>query len=153
MSKARVLSFDVLGVPVPAPRPSVGRKGVYMDRRSEHWKSQVRDSADDAMRISGWKSPSGPVAIRVEVEFVMVRRGKAADGPLAHAIRPDLDNLMKLVMDAMTLAKVYRDDGCVSSIVAWKRWQRPGERFAGVNVSVSMASGARDDRPTLGEEE
>lgn len=151
MSKARVLSFDVLGVPVPAPRPSVGRKGVYMDRRSEHWKSQVRDSADDAMRISGWKSPSGPVAIRVE--FVMVRRGKAADGPLAHAIRPDLDNLLKLVMDAMTLANVYRDDGCVSAIVALKRWQRPGERFAGVTVSVLMTSGSFDKRPTLGEEE
>jgi len=151
VSRAKVLSFDVLGVPVPAPRPSVGRKGVYMDRRSEHWKSLVRDSAEDAMRISGWRSPSGPVSIRVE--FVMVRRGKAADGPLAHAIRPDLDNLLKLVMDAMTLAKVYRDDGCVSSIVASKRWQMPGERFAGVTVSVSMASGSFDERPTLGEEE
>ncbi len=151
MSKVKLLSFDVLGVPVPAPRPSVGRKGVYMDKRAEHWKSQVRDEADDAMRLVGWKSPSGPVAIRVE--FVMVRRGKAADGPLAHAIRPDLDNLLKLVMDAMTLAKVYKDDGCVSAIVASKRWQRPGERFAGVTVSVSMASTARDDRPTLGEEE
>lgn len=135
MSKVKLLSFDVLGVPVPAPRPSVGRKGVYMDRRSEHWKSQIRDAAEDAMRVAGWKSMGVPLA--VNVTFVMVRRGKAAEGRTAHAIRPDLDNLLKLVLDALTKAKVYKDDCVVSRARVAKRWQMPGERFAGVKVMVS----------------
>lgn len=132
------LAFDVLGVPVPAPRPSVGRRGVYMDRKSEHWKGLIRDAAQDAMARDGWETATGP--IRVKLEFVMVRRtDTSAQGP--HAYRPDLDNLVKLAMDALTRAKVYRDDGLVWDLVARKEWQKHGERFAGLRVSIAKDAG------------
>lgn len=131
------LSFQVIGVALPAPRPSVGRTGVYMDRRSEHWKFQVRDSAVEAMQEGAWpRERRGPV--EVWMRFVMVRRdSRTGASGLPHDCRPDLDNLVKLVMDGMTRAGVYKDDGAVVRIVASKRWQFRRERFAGVRVVVT----------------
>lgn len=135
MKKGDWIAFDVLGVAVPSPRGRVGRNNVYMDRKSEHWKMQVRDAAEDAMRRAGWKTCGD--ATGVDMEFVMVRRASRTDDSTLHTTRPDIDNLVKLVMDALTRAKVYRDDGVVVKQSAKKRWQRAGERFAGVRVSVS----------------
>ena len=53
-----------------------------------------------------------------------------ASAPVIHVKKPDLDNAVKLVLDALGTPKkplLYADDSCVVSIVASKRWAKQDE--------------------------
>ena len=141
--KTNTLSFDVLGVPKPYVRPRVANGGVKMDRATEHWKWQIRDAAAEAIGRSTWPRLCKS-AVTVSLKFVGVVRAARAKRPAEpHIIRPDLDNLTKPVLDAMKLAGVYRDDCVIVKLEASKRWQRGGERFAGVKVRVGTETVSR----------
>ena len=45
-----------------------------------------------------------------------------ADAPFHHSKKPDLDNLIKATLDAMTQAGAWRDDSQVSTIRASKQY-------------------------------
>jgi len=75
----------------------------------------------------------GPVHLRVTFSFPRPKSHWTAGGNLAkratlrHIQRPDLDNLGKSVMDAMTQAGVWGDDAQVMRLVLIKRWCDAGE--------------------------
>jgi len=55
--------------------------------------------------------------------------------PVRHVQRPDVDNLAKGVMDAMTQAGVWRDDDQIVRLIVAKAWCDPGE-MPGVMIEV-----------------
>lgn len=142
------MTFQVLGVAVPYVRviPARNRRGKvysYEDRKYAHWKSLVIDAARDAMARAGWKTTLAPV--RVDVTAVLIQRPtkkKSKGGVPAHPVRGkavgDASNYGKGVEDAMQRAGVFRNDIQVVTILATKRWQAPGEDFAGAIVHVSV---------------
>lgn len=111
------------GRPVPQPRHRVGRSGAYLpdDHPVHGWKAAVAAAARVAWR-------HGPLADPFHLDFLFVMPLAAAGPTRVYAgTRPDIDNLNKAVMDALT-GVVYEDDSQVVSVRASKVFARLGER-------------------------
>ena len=96
--------------PVACPRPRVTRSGrVYYPVKYRNWVKEMKE------RLSDVYVPDGP--IMVEITFVIHRPKRLGAGQREyHDKRPDLDNLVKSVLDALPIA----DDARVVKIVADK---------------------------------
>ena len=103
-----VWSFRVDGAPIPDRRPRPGKNGsVYMDPRVKAWRRAV---ASAARRIGARVGGSCCVQMNFSLPFAAPRRASdACTSP------PDVDNLGKLILDAMQDAGVfvYGDDQVV----------------------------------------
>ena len=81
----------------------------------------------------------GPVALTVIWAFPA--GGIHSDGDY-HRQRPDLDNLMKLLLDCMTAARWWEDDAQVCDLHAAKVWSgRPGVRIIAGEVREEYLEG------------
>lgn len=147
--KAPLVKFFVEGEPIAQPRPKFSRAGGFIraytpDKFVGPWKKLIMWRAWQE-RIAG-RELDGPVLLALV--FVMPRpaghfgTGKnagtlKASAPSFHTIKPDGDNLVKAVMDALTEARVWRDDSQVFEQTAHKRYAAPGER-AGCHISITV---------------
>ena len=124
------LDFFVSGVPKAQPRVKAfvrgGHAGVYTPDSAESWKQAVR-------RETVANAPESVVAqpIRVELDFFLPRPKAHLDkhgvpkakSPVWHCKKPDLDNLIKAVTDAITdTQKVWLDDSQIYQITAVKTY-------------------------------
>lgn len=73
----------------------------------------------------------GPVAVQIVAEFTRPKShygtGRNASvlkstAPILHTQAPDGDKIARLVLDALTIAGVYRDDSQVAVLRVEKRW-------------------------------
>ena len=108
-----IIQFTVPGPPVPQSRPRVFRNGGVKS---------------DSEKVSGYKQAIqllcprrkplfGPVRLRVEA--IMPRPKKVPKGKVYHDSRPDLDNIVKAVQDALN-GLAFFDDSQIAEIVASK---------------------------------
>ena len=122
------LSFTVLGTPKAQPRPRFSRNGhAYDPGSADEWKDAVANAATRALILAQPQIKEAiqtPVALRLE--FYMprpkshFRKGEIrviyqTEKGFSHVIKPDLDNLEKAVMDALTTAGIWKDDSQVCS--------------------------------------
>lgn len=110
-----MITFQIDGDPIPWKRPGRNnRTGAIYDQQKlqkEQFRWRVRD-----------KYKGKPITTPVEVRFSFYfpvpkgatppRRRDMLNGILHHMKRPDVDNLSKFYLDAMT-GVVYEDDGQV----------------------------------------
>lgn len=147
----RLARFAVQGDPVPQgstrafkTRPKVGKGKVVTTNdptgRIERWRGDVRQACKLVLP-DGYVPTPGPVTLTVL--FLMQRpashylpetKSRApglirATAPTWHAGSPDIDKLVRAVMDALTNV-VYKDDGQVVGLQIGKRWaDEPGARI------------------------
>lgn len=120
-----MMTLVIHGHPEPQPRVKATRCGgfvrMYTPDTADEWKAAVRAEA----RKAPWRFPKGvPVSLRIA--FILARpqahfrRRKGIvelrdDAPEFVAMKPDVDNLVKAVMDAMGPGDDWRglwDDDC-----------------------------------------
>ena len=118
------LIFSIPGVPAAKGRPRMTRAGhVYTPAKTATAENLVSIYADQAME--GAELMVGPVAISILAKFVVPpsysakRRALCISGQLLPEKKPDLDNIIKLITDAMN-GIVYQDDKQVVGIRALK---------------------------------
>lgn len=140
------LSFRVFGVAQPkGSMRAFLRRGMKQpivtdsNRSAKSWAQLVAHGASDALNASGgqqWQT-----AVSVAIRFVLPRPKalKARDVP--HLKAPDLDKLIRGVLDALT-GVVYRDDGQVVYVAAAKYYAQPDEA-PHVVVDIADAHGTR----------
>ena len=120
------LKFKVTGIPKAQPRVKAFRRGnhagVYDPGTADGWKLLVRDEARKA-----WNGEQFEGAVKIEVQFWMPRpkshfnkNGLKAGAQACHTSRPDLDNLLKAVLDALTNLGVWRDDSQIAGVHCFK---------------------------------
>lgn len=124
------LDFFVAGIPKAQPRVKAfvrgGHAGVYTPDGAEVWKQEVR-------RQAVANAPESLVSgvVRVELDFFLPRpkthltkHGEPKPkSPVWHCKKPDLDNLIKAVTDAITdTQKVWLDDSQICQITATKTY-------------------------------
>jgi Holliday junction resolvase RusA-like endonuclease len=122
-----------------------GRVRFYV--RPEAREEEQRMAAEFRRQLpAGWEARRG--AVRVAVELVYPATKKDAlrgDELILHAVRPDVDNIVKGVLDALTRAGVWVDDGQVADLRVRKwRGNRPRWQVA-VWFAVGGAEGAAAD--------
>lgn len=125
-----VVSFFVPGSPIAAPRPRAGRFSIYHDNRADGWKDQIMLSFMG--RCQG--SLTGPVEVNLQFLFEKPRRDPHRFW-MEH--KPDLDNLEKAVLDALTGARAWKDDGQVVHLQSVKRYVLP-EESPGVHIEIGL---------------
>jgi len=105
-----MIALTVPGEPRPMARPRVLKTGrTYTPPESEAHKRLVAFHVRKAMmlRARGVFPMRGPISVKLDF-FLSNRR------------RVDVDNLAKMVMDALTLARVWSDDSQVVALATHK---------------------------------
>lgn len=121
-----MINFTVYGDPVPWGRPRFVRVGNYLrafvDKKTAKGKE---DFIKDSKKYCPEKPWICPIRLRVYFylsmlkSFSAVKRAKAESGLIRPAKRPDADNYLKLILDAMNKI-FYNDDGQVVDIYCHK---------------------------------
>ena len=120
-------------------RPRVSATHTYMPRAYVAWKR----AAVAVLAEAGLMRHDGPVAVELMVVIgrPLVPPLRAGSGRRPHVGRPDVDNVAKGVLDALTEAGVLIDDKQVAELVVRRVW---GE------VRPHAPSYARDARERSG---
>ena len=133
------LEFTVRGTPRPEPRPrgmiARKRKGrvvpayvhIYTPSSSDGWKDRVVLAARQAgLPREPW---SGAVRISIDAYFERTKellKPGHPEGAFPHLAKPDIDNVAKAVMDALTSCRLWEDDSLVAEGTVRKWWAARG---------------------------
>ncbi|MDR5756484.1 RusA family crossover junction endodeoxyribonuclease [Caballeronia sp. LZ035] len=119
----RTIKFTVAGQPVPKGRPRASRTatGVRMrtPEKTARYERKVKAFAINAML--GGKPIARPVRLKISIvvpipaSWSKPRREKARTGEICATKKPDADNVLKAINDAMN-GVVYADDAQVIEI-------------------------------------
>lgn len=133
-----MIRFEVTGA-VPKPKGSmrsVGRgRMVEAVKGSKDWRQRVTLAAGQAMvgALADMFPAGTEVEVRLSFRFSRPTSVKNGRGPATSATG-DLDKLCRNILDALTDAGVWHDDGQVVSLTASKTYT---DGLAGVGVEVA----------------
>jgi crossover junction endodeoxyribonuclease RusA len=102
----------------PAPQGSKRHIGngrmIEMSKAVGPWREAVRGEAQRR-----FAAPlDGPVRVIADFCFIRPKSGRRAEP----CVRPDLDKLLRAVLDGLAMAGAFADDGQVTEITARKRY-------------------------------
>lgn len=130
------LFFDVPGEPCAQGRPRFAVRGghaaAYDPEKSKNYKALVRLAAEQAMQEAHWlycvELPL-QITVKVYLEVPASKSKKFKDGALKGielpTKKPDVDNVLKTIMDALS-GVVYKDDKQIVSAIVTKEYsERP----------------------------
>ena len=119
---------------------SRGRPFKQTDLSTAEWRNRLVEAFSDHPPMI---PAEVPVIVYVEFEFARPkshpRKRREAEGRLKRD-GPDIDKLARLVLDALTVARVYDDDRQVTDLIARKRYTASDDSREGVWVSVAVSS-------------
>lgn len=117
------------GVPVAKGRPRLGRYGTYTPKKTQEYEEYVK---------ACWVSKYGAIQpaeqpLEVNIVFYMPipksyskkQKVEILSGRLKHTKKPDIDNLIKSVLDALN-GLAYADDSQIIKVTAVKRYAETG---------------------------
>ena len=118
------------GHPIGKGRPRFGRTGggapvTYTPKKTKDYERDLASLAQVAMK--GQVPTEQPVKITIDVFFTH----KTKTG--WHTSRPDLDNIVKIVLDGLN-GVVFKDDSCVVQIIASKKYDDKDEERVEIKV-------------------
>lgn len=136
------------GRPKAYVKPS-GHAGLYQTDADLSYREMLRVLALEAMRKAGYSAAVADAergfTVKIEAlrampgSFSKRKRRMAMDGRIPVTAKPDIDNVIKMVLDAMN-GIVYPDDRLVQSVWALKAWD-DADMLA---VDVSWDDGKED---------
>jgi len=115
------ISFFVPGDPVPFARTGANGAQRFTPKKQRNGMAVARLCAERAMIEAGRKPIEGPVQLTVRAIFVIPASWPKKKQAAAHwkCSKPDLDNIVKLIKDAVK-SVVWIDDAQVSKLDAEK---------------------------------
>jgi len=140
------LHVTVRGIPQPQGSAKAfvvnGRARITSDNpKVKPWRADVASNVADAMLAAGWDEPkAGP--IQVTAIFTMPKPASAPKRLRSWPTkRPDLDKLLRGLLDALTASGVWFDDAQVVNVAARKRYAGDPDRegalpFPGVQIVI-----------------
>ena len=113
------------GVPVAKGRPRLGRYGTYTPKKTQEYEEYVKMC---------WLAKYGSIkpseqSLEVDIVFYLPipksvnkkKRAEMLDGKIKHTKKPDIDNLIKSVLDALN-GIAYSDDSKIIKVAAEKQY-------------------------------
>ena len=114
-STMEIINISVPGQPIPKARPRITKFGrAYTPKRTKDYEALIQKHLPDTFIDT-------PVEVYITAIFKRPLRLKRKQDPTAlipHDKRPDLDNIVKAVLDALNY--ILKDDSIVVSIHAQK---------------------------------
>lgn len=121
-----MITLRIDGDPVPQPRPRAYRRGRLHPQivsrpngsAAAGWYDYVRASTMSQMRAGKHKPAARRVPLIVTMTFALRRPKSVSKSKRPHpAVTPDLDNLTKLVLDALNKVAWYDDAQIIELLV------------------------------------
>ena len=134
------MEFELAIIPTAQQRARHTRSG----RAYKSTEQEARERTLEAVliRYRPEKPLSGPVRLVFTACMPMPasaskkRRAAMQEGKIGHIVRPDVDNLSKQLLDAMTRLRFWEDDRQVVELVARKRYDENPRWVVEVSESV-----------------
>ena len=126
------VEFVVKGAPVAKARARVVRGRAYTPEATKGYEERVTAGALQAMSISGKQMAPHRVPVKADVSIAIPMptswsgRRKLREQCTAHTQRPDVDNLVKVILDGCK-GVVFTDDTQVFHVEATKQWDSEGQ--------------------------
>lgn len=120
--------FTVPGMPRGKGRPKIGRTPqgrslLFADPSTKAYEEEIAVACRSAMK--GWTDGARCLSLQVEAIFPMPEESSAEDGDWCGK-KPDADNILKVVADALTRI-VWDDDRVIARAGVEKTYgERPG---------------------------
>jgi crossover junction endodeoxyribonuclease RusA len=144
LQNSHLFTIRANGSPKGQPRPRAfsrgGKAAVYDPGTAEGWKSAVADAAKDLAGLSVLHPLSVTLTFfmpRPKRHFRTYGGLKASSPVFLHDSKPDVDNLAKAVLDALTAIRVWQDDDQVCELVVKKYWEQPATHAPGCVIRVA----------------
>jgi Holliday junction resolvase RusA-like endonuclease len=103
------------------------------------WRKKISDTARLAANLAHWETlVDCPVAVtlRFFIPMPKSRPAQARHDRIAYAIKKhDIDKMQRAVLDSLTTAEIYKDDGQVARS-RLEKYELVGEQYCGVEVIV-----------------
>lgn len=119
-----VIEFTIPGDPVPKGRPKSARIGnraiLYTPKKTRAYEAYIASAAKDYTPSGGLLE--GP--LRVSLSFYFKRPKSLSKKCLYHVKRPDIDNIIKSILDALE-GVIYKNDSQVVELHATKSYGDP----------------------------
>ena len=115
-----MISFTIPGNPASVTAQQKGQNR----RTGKYYKPpELRDAEQKYLSYAALYRPTVPLegAIQLTVSFVWDARGKHANGE-PKITKPDTDNAVKALKDALTKAGFWKDDAQVACELVYKTW-------------------------------
>lgn len=137
MDPETALTFFIPGEPSPQERPRFTGKFCYKSKRSRSNELNFKIHLQKQI-LKGFESLSGPV--HISLHFFLRQPKKKSKELLTHpAKKPDLDNLVKFVLDNIQ-PTILLDDKQVCSISCTKEWS-PSPQETGTLLKITSLNG------------
>src|SRR5262245_37813289 len=154
----RRLTFHVPGRPIPqgSVRAMIVKRGgrnipTVMNTAGNPplaaWRMKVTANARQALENQGWTPVEDGGAVGIKIVFLLDRpkhhfgTGRNAtlvkdSSPEYPAGKPDIDKLVRAILDALTDAGVWADDSQVCYVLASKTWTNDINRREGATITL-----------------
>ena len=116
------LMFEIPGSPIGQGRPKFstinGYAKAYDPEKSRNYKAYVKMLATQAMKENDFEMITGPCAIQIFAFFDVPKskskkfKEAALEGKERPTKKPDADNIVKAILDALN-GLIYKDDSCI----------------------------------------
>ena len=126
-----MISIFIPGKPVGKGRPRFGKGRTYTPAATVRAEKKIANIAREIMADD--PPLEGAVAMQVEVAFPIPKSWSKARkaNAILHTNKPDLDNILKLICDAINEI-VYIDDSQVCSVTISKKYDADADGFTRV---------------------
>lgn len=114
------ISLNIEIKPMACPRPRVAGRFAYMPNTYLQWKNSVKMQIRNQCKIRNITEPVFIVMSFVYQRPMSYMRKKDPAERMLKGSRPDLDNLIKSVMDTLQDCKLLKDDSQVIGLMAHK---------------------------------
>lgn len=155
---SETLTFTVEGTPKgkPRPRAAIGktRAHVYDSGTDKVWVASIRAAAKAAAKEQQWTHNGEALSLVIVCYFMRPKSHFRKDGwswkksaPREHVQKPDVDNLVKSISDAIVSCEIIKDDCYITQAFVQKRWSTylngVDVRVSKLGTSVSFGEGER----------
>lgn len=133
-----MIAIEVAGLPAAqgSKRHVGGGRMIEMSKGVAPWREAVRAETQRVYLAGDLPFPpmDGPVEVRIN--FRLPRPASAPRRVTHPAKRPDLDKLIRAVLDGLTAGGAWRDDGQVVTLLATKRFAT--EAGPGCSIQITQ---------------
>lgn len=143
MYELQSIRFTVPGIPVGKARPRVtfqgGRAHAYMTDRTREYENRIRAGY---LKQFGRKKIDGAVRVDVIAYFTPPKsvskkmRASMLDGEIPYTKKPDTDNIIKSVTDALNNV-AYTDDAYIIAVYGFKQYAE----YAHTDIVITQIGG------------
>lgn len=143
MSTTTILYLS--GKPVSCPRPRATRQGgVYMPKKYMDEKNRLVSEVQIQAKMQNHVIIDEKCKVIIDFFFpatnkCKIKKGDLYSSPVYKETKPDIDNLIKTVLDVLTEAQIWTDDNIVVSITA-RKWYS-GHPLGQTHVKIDLLGG------------